>query len=801
MGFAADFRYAFRTLGASPAFTVPAVLLIALGIGADTAVFSVIEGVLLRPLPYRDPSRLCMIWKSVPSKSLDWDWTGYPAIRDWREQNHLFADIAAVARPEASVVTLMGGSQPERVQAAEVEGNMFSVLGAAPLFGRTFSKPESLRGDRVAILSYGFWQQHFGGSRDVLGRRLALDRQACTIIGVMRPHFDFPSKETRIWLLISADSRWKKFQQYRFADAFSAIGRLKRGASFPQAQTEMNAIAKRLAVEHPATDAGLGLRVIPLARWLAGPQVQRTLWIAFGAVFCVLLITCANVANLLFARGVARSKEFALRAALGAGRGRLIRQLLTECIVVSLAGGLLGFLLTAIGLKALLALAPADLPRLGEVRIDTVVLAFAFVLSLLTGLAFGLFPARQAAKRNPQEALKVGGRDGSSRAALGLPLVAAQCALALVLLTGAGLLVRSFLALQAVKPGFDPHRLLTFTIDLPNRDLPNEMQGAQARLLAGEAIAAIDHLPGIQSAAVGGVFENHIPNDIITVEGQPPEDAQPLTGWDISPDYFQTIGLPLQRGRVFTSSETSGAVISGIMARRFWPGQSPLGKRFKISLPGFDEGNWYTVLGVVGDRLVNGSGLETLPTMYKLASGSSRITMVVRTRGNPLSMVAAVREAVRAVSPAIPRFEITTVDRQMLELQAPRRFETTLLTIFASLATLLAAAGIYGFLHQAVAQSQKEIGIRFALGAQHIDIVRLVLSQALRGVGIGLLAGLLLSYALTRVLTSVLYGITATDPITFAGVAVLFILVATASSTLPAGQASKVDPIVALRQE
>ncbi|HEX4229073.1 MAG TPA: ABC transporter permease [Bryobacteraceae bacterium] len=795
MGFVADIHYALRTLRANPSFTIPAIVLLALGIGANTAVFSVVEGVLLRPLPYRDPSRLCMIWKAVPAKNLDWDWTGYPAVWDWREQNHVFADIAAVARPEASVVTLMGGSQPERIQAAEVEGNLFSVLGAAPLLGRTFSKQESQLGDRVAILSYSFWQQHFGGSRDVLGRRLPLDRQSCTIIGVMSPSFEFPNKDTQLWLLISADPRWKKFQQYRFADAFTAIGRLKSGVSLACAKAGMNAIAKLLATEYPATDEGLGVRVIPLADWFAGPQVRRTLWVLLGAVFCVLLITCSNVANLLFARGVARSREFALRAALGAGRGRLIRQVLTETIVISSAAGFLGIVVSAIALKVLLALAPADLPRLGEIRIDTVVLAFALLLSLLTGLVFGLFPALHSAKRDPNEALKDGSRGASARTLVRLPLVAAQCALAFVLLTGAGLLVRSFLALQSLKPGFNPHNLLTFTIDLPN-----DLHGSKAQLIAGQIIAALDHLPGVQSAALGGTFENHIPNDVITVEGQTPEDTQPLTGWDVSPKYFQTIGLPLQQGRVFTNHETSGAVISEFMARRFWPRQSPLGKRFKISLPGFDEGDWYMVLGVVGDRLVNGSG-SILPTMYKLAAGNSTMTTVVRTNGNPLSMVAAVRQAVREVSPAIPRFEITTVDRQMLELQAPRRFETTLLTTFAAIAMLLAAAGIYGFLHHAVAQREKEIGIRLALGAQNTDVVRLVLSQALRGVFIGLLAGLLVSFAATRVLASALYGVTATDPITFAGVAVLFILVAIAASSLPARQASQVDPIAALRQE
>ena len=737
-----------------------------------------------------------MVWKSVPAKNLDWDWMGYPGIQNWREQNHVFADIAAVARPEAAVVTLTGGPQPERIQSAKVEGNLFSVLGAAPLLGRTFSLREAQRGESVAIVSYGFWQRHFGGSHDILGRRLDLDHQSCTIIGVMNPSFQFPNKDTQLWLLISADARWPKFRQFRYADAFTAIARLKPGVSLTQARAEMKAITEGLAIQYPDTDAGLGVRVVPLADQVAGPQVRRTLWVLAGAVFCVLLITCTNIASLLLARGSARSREFAVRAALGAGRARVIRQLLTESVVLSGAGGLLGLIVTAIGLKALLALAPTDLPHLDEVGINTAVLAFAFLLSIGTGLFFGMFPAWQAAGRDPQEALKDGVFGGPSGGRMRLLLVAVQYAFALVLLTGAGLLLRSFVALQAVTPGFDTNRLLTFTIDLPD-----EMYGAKAHGFFEQAIHAINQLPGVQSAAVGGTFHDHIPNGVITVEGHEPEDAQPFTGWAVGPGYFQTMGIPLQRGRLFATNDISGAVISESMAHRFWPGQDPLGKRFKRSLPGLDAGNWDTVLGVVGDRLSNGPGSSMLPTMYDLDTGSSTTTMVVRTIGDPLLLVNAVRRTVHAINPAVPYFEITTVDQQMWEIQAPRRFETILLTIFSVLATLLAAAGIYGLLQHAVAQRTKEIGIRLALGARTCDVVRLVLSHGLRGVAIGLLGGVAVSYAATRVLSSVLYDVTATDPMTLAGVIVLLIAAAFAASSLPARRAVKVDPMVALRHQ
>jgi predicted permease len=792
----ADVRYALRRLYANPGFTFLVILLIALGIGANSAMFSVIEAVLLRPLPYPDPSSLCMIWKSVPAKNLDWDWTGYPAIRDWREQNHVFEDVAAVARPEASVVTLTGASEPQRIQSAKVEGNLFTVLGAAPFLGRTFSQTEAQRGDNVAILSYGFWERHFGASSDVLGRTVEIDHTSCRIIGVLKPSFQFPSKDTQLWLLISADPRWPKFQQFRFADAFTAIARLRRGVSLTRARAEMDAIAARLAIQYPATDPGLRVRVLPLAEQVAGSKVRRALWVLLGAVFSVLLITCTNVSNLMLASGTARSREFAIRSALGAKPARLVRQLFTESVVISSAGGLFGLIVAAILLKILLALAPADLPRLDEIRMNTVVLAFTLVLSVGTGLLFGLFPAREAVRRDSQEVLKNGGRAGSARNSMRLSLVAAQYAIALVLLTSAGLLVRSFLALQAVTPGFDPHHLLTFTVDLPDG-----LYGEKARAILDRAIEAINQLPGVQSAAVGGTFQNHIPNAVITVEGQVPNDHEPFTGWRVSPGYFKTMGFPLRRGRVFSSTETSGAVISESMARRLWPGQDPLRKRFKRSLPGLDEGDWYTVLGVVGDRLLNGPGSSILPTMYELDTAQSATPMVVRTFGDPLPLATAVRQAVHTIDPEIPYFEITTVDQQMLEIQASLRFESTLLTIFAGLATLLAAAGMYGLLHHTIAQSGKEIGIRFALGASSSDLVRHVLSQGLRGVVLGLFAGMAASYAATRVLANALYGVTATDPATFAGVFILLLTVALAASIQPARRAIKLDPVATLRQE
>jgi putative ABC transport system permease protein len=804
-----DLRYGARMLVKSPGFTLVASLTLALGIGANTAIFSVIEAVLLRPLPYRNSERLCMLWKSVPARNIEWDWTSYPTIRDWREQSKSFEDMAVILRPDGSEVILQSDAGPERIQGSKVSGNFFEMLGVRPLLGRTFSDDEARRGDDVVVLSYGFWQRRFGGDGAALGRALQLDNRSATVIGIMPPDFQFPDKNAQLWLLLSGDQRWATFQKIRLADAFGALARLKPGVSIEEARAEMNAVAGRLAKQYPATDANLGIRVAPLFDQIAGAQLRRALWILGGAVLCVLLIACSNIASLLVARGAARRKELAVRAALGAATWRLLRQLATENILLSLLGGLAGLLFAHWALRALLALVPEDLPRADGIAINGMALAFAFILCLLTGVVFGLLPAAQITRGNLRAILNESARSASAgagvRRARGL-LVALQFTFAIVLLTGAGLMVRSFMLLDAVKPGFDTTHLLTMAVELPEPRYPDE---ARSRAFFDEAIQKIEQLPGVVGAAVGegasGSRMGRVPNVNIVIEGRPAiQDPQRYGASRVSDGYFRVMGIPLRQGRLFSPEDHPGitvVVINETMARRYWPSENPLGKRFKSVLPGMD-GGWLTVIGVVGDVVTNRDG-RAYPWYYHTIRQWSLLkeSLVIRTATPPLELAAAVRRAVRSIDSAVPDFEITTVEQALAELDRLRKFQTQLIGIFAVTALLLAALGLYGLMSYLVAQRTKEIGIRVALGAQRRDVLKLVIGQgmavALAGVSLGLAAAL----AVTQLMKSLLFGLTATDPTTFAGVATLLAAVALLACYVPARRATKVDPTVALRRE
>src|SRR5258708_4831663 len=518
-----ELRYAIRVLGRSPGFTLVAVLVLALAMGATTAIFSVLDAVLLRPLPYRDSQRLCVLWKSVPARSIEWDWTSYPAIRDWREQNRAFEDISVILRPEASRVTLQWTEGTEKVQGSKVQGSFFEILGVAPVLGRTFSREESERGETLAVLSYAFWQQRFHGNRAVLGKALHLDNRNFTIVGVMPGDFQFPDKTAELWLPLATDSRWQAFQQVRFADAFFALGRLKRGVSIDQARSEMNAVAARMERRFPATDRALGIRTVPLYDQIAGAQVQRALWVLGGAVLCLLLIACSNIASLLVARGASRRRELSIRAALGAGRRRLLWLLAAENLLLSLAGATAGLPIAYGGLYALLALAPADLPRASAIRIDATVLAFTFGLCTMTGLIFGLLPASQIAGQDPYAKLHAGGRASSADRGVSRTrgfLVASQFALAIVLLAGAGLLIRTFLLPSAVPAGSDPTYWTTMTIRFPEGGYD---QGPRITGFLEEGFGRGGALPGGGGAgggrAVTASLRGNVPNVNIVIEG------------------------------------------------------------------------------------------------------------------------------------------------------------------------------------------------------------------------------------------------------------------------------------------
>jgi predicted permease len=810
-----DFRYAMRVLGRSPGFTITAVLVLALAMGANTAIFSVIEAVLLRPLPYRDSQRLCMLWKTVPSRNIAWDWTSYPTIQDWREQSHAFEDLAVVLRPEGSQVILSNEASeagPEKIQGTKVSGNFFEMLGVAPLLGRTFSRDESQRGDNCVVLSYGFWQRRFAPNKAVLGRTLRLDNQSATIIGVMPASFQFPDKTTQLWMLLTADSRWPLFQrqQFRIADAFCALGRLKPGVSIERARAEMSIISERLARQYPATDAGLGVRVVPVFEQIAGSQVRRALWVLGGAVICVLLIACSNITSLLVARGAGRRRELAVRAALGAGRARLVWQLAMENILLSLAGGLGGLLLAYTGLHTLLALVPADLPRADGVTINGTVLAFTFGICLLIGMVFGLLPAFQITEKNSQAGLHEGGRGSSAGRSVnrtrGL-LVASQFAFAIVLLVGAGLLIRSFLLLNAVQPGFDTTHLLTMTVELPEARYSDE---ARIRNFSDDALRKIEALPGVRGAAVGsaifGAFNGNSPNEKIVVEGRPvTQDVERHERDLVSDEYFQVMGIPLRQGRWFSAEDVHDgapvAVINETMARRFWPSEDPIGKRFKEVLPGMD-GAWLTVEGIVGDVSLSRDG-NVAPIFYRSIRqwSMARMSFVVRTQGDPLDLAAAVRRAVRSVDSTVPYFDIATVEHQIEELDRPRRFQTELIGVFAVVALVLAALGLYGLMSYWVEQRTKEIGIRVALGATSRSVVRLVMRSGLQWACVGVVIGIGGAVAFGQALSNLLFGITATDPVTLVTVIGVLTVVAAAASSFPALRATKIDPTVALRHE
>jgi len=796
-------------MGKNPGFTAATVLTLMLGIGACTAVFSVVYAVMLRPLPYSRPDRLCVLWKSVPKKGLERDWTSYPAFKDWKDHNHTFEDMALFARPEVGEVTMNSGDQAERVQAAVVSANFFTVTGIAPIIGRTFLPRDSELGEDLAVLSYGYWQKRFGASPDVLGKSLILDHRTVQIIGVMPENCQFPFKEAQFWLLNTADHRWPKFLTIRLADAFSAVGRLKPHVSAADAQTDMNVVASNLAQLYPEYNAGLGISVVPLELYVTGTNLRRALWLLLGAVTLVLLISCSNVASLFLARGFARQSEYAIRAALGAGRIALLKQLGAEAVTLFLIAGALGTAMAAIIIKVLRALAPTNIPRLEEAGISVEVLAFALVISVITAMTFGMAPAWKILRNNPQEFLKQGGRTdaGPGRRRVRELLVSVECALLVILLVVTGLLLRSFLKLQDVNLGFQPDHLISVGIDLPYERYGS---GDRSLIFFREAIRRIEALPGVASASVGHALQgNHIPNIKVITEGHSPsgsgQDSISLGGEQVSDNFFQAMWIPLLRGRNFSEQESEDvAVINEMMAQRLWPGEDPIGKRYGTGLPGENISPSTTVIGVVGNTLWNGRESDVRPMAYtparRLPFWNDR-KLAVRTATDPATLVAPIREVIRSMDKTIPYIDVMTVEDALYNLDAQRRFQLQTLSSFSVIALILAAGGIYSVLSYSVEQRTREIGLKMALGAQPHDMVRSVLAQGMKPVLLGLGIGLIGALACARIMKSLLYQVPATDPTTFGGIAAVLLMVAFLAAYLPARRAARVDPIIALRWE
>ncbi|MFL6274208.1 MAG: ABC transporter permease [Blastocatellia bacterium] len=810
-----DLRYALRTMRSRPGFSATIILVLALGIGATTAIFSVVNAVLLRPLPYPQPDRLMMIFTTAERDghiSNNGPVFG-PDFIEWREQCQSCEQMAAYVGTWPSNLT--GGIEPERVRVARVTDGLFATLGVKPIIGRTFLPQETGRqllgndspqaGNTAVILSYGVWQWRFGGDPAVIDRAVRIEGDSCTVVGVMPNGFGFPD-EAEVWVPAALSAK-------RDNAFLRVVARLKPDATPAQAQTEMATIASRLEQSFPQTNRGMGVNLVPLQTHIVG-DVRAALLVFLGAVGFVLLIACANVANLLLARAATRQKEMAIRAALGASRWRIVRQLLTESLVLALAGGALGLLLATWGLNLLVAAAPQEIPRLNAIAIDGWGLGFTLLISTLTGIIFGLAPALQSSKPDLNTALKDGGRTtgGALRHRLRNTLVVAEVSLALVLLIGAGLLVKNFMRLRDTSLGFNPDSVLTASITLPEATYPTM---AQAKAYYRQALA---HLATRKEAlAVGmvnalplGKHGARIQGDL-TVEGEAAERSDiSASKLAVGADYFQAMGIPLLKGRWFDERDTEDSpgvlIVSESLARSLWPDAEAIGKRLNI---GFRGETWREVIGVVGDVRQNEVGAPLAQAIYQpfLQVADSRrwqlgdMTFVARTVGDAPSFSATLRSELQAVDADLPLYDVAAMPQVIAEKVADPRFYTLLLGSFSTLALLLAAAGIYGVISYSVSQRTHEIGVRMALGAQASDVARLVVAQGMKLVLASLILGLAAAYGLTRLLESFLYQVSVTDAATFALVSLLLTFVALAACYLPARRATKIDPLTALRYE
>ena len=813
-----DLRFGIRMLLKRPGFSAFAILVLALGIGATSAIFSVVNGVLLRPLPYPEPDRLMMVFPSSEhrgehSSNAINTVTG-PDYVEWRNQCQSCAQMAA--HTGAQPGNLTGGAEPDRVRIARVTASLFATVGVQPMLGRTFLPEETGRlvfssdsgatGNTAVILGYGLWQRRFGADPAIIGKTVKVEGDACAVIGVMPDGFSFPD-EADAWLPVALNP--KRNNAY-----LHVIARLQSGVTPAEAQTELTAIALRLQEGASQSNPELRVSLMPVQEYMVG-NARPSLLILLGAVSFVLLIACANVANLLLARAATRQKEITIRSALGASRLRIVRQLLTESLLLGLLGGGLGLLLAFGVLNLLLAVAPQEIPRLNAVGIDRWVFGFTLLLSVSTGIIFGIAPALQSSRLDLNATLKEGGAQmigGTARHRLRGLLVVAEVSLALMLLIGAGLLLKSFTRLRETRLGFSPEHVLTASLTLHEADYPT---AAHVKAYYQQALARLAARPEVQAASIINALPlgkngARIQGDL-TVEGdtaeRPGARARKLA---ISPDYFRALGIPLLKGRAFDEHDTSDSpgvlIISEALAGGLWPDQEALGKRLNI---GFSGETWREVVGVVGDVKQQELGERASPAIYQPYSqvlNSRRwmlgdLTFVIRTAAQPQSFAAGLVSELQTVDKQLPLYDVAPMEQVIAQKVADPRFYMLLLSSFSALALTLAAAGIYGVISYAVTQRTHEIGIRMALGAEVGDVLRLVISQGMKLVLAGLAIGLTGAFALTRLLTGFLYQVSTTDPMTFTALSSLLVAVALLACYLPARRAAKVDPMVALRCE
>jgi len=797
-----DLRYGSRMLFKAPNYTLIAILTLALGIGANTAIFSVINAVLLRPLSYEESDRLAVLYETNLQQGRDDIGVSYPNFTDWRAQSQSFEQLAAF---RSGGIIFTGKGEPARLQAAVVSADFFALLRVKPLRGRVFLPEEDkIGGPPVAVVSRAFWQSQFGADERLIGQQITLDGKSKTVIGVMPSNFGLPpGDQTDVWLALGALADG---MQNRAVHTLTAIGRLKPGVTLQQAQTELGTIANRIQQQYPAADPGHGVNIISGYESLT-KNARPALLTLLVAVSFLLLIACANVANLLLARAETRQKEIAIRMALGATRGRIVRQLLTESLLLAVAGGAIGLLLAAWGLDALAGALPEDLPRAKEIGVDRVVFGFTGALSVLTGLIFGIIPALTRARPALNETLKEGGRTSAAfgRGRIRSALIVSEVALSLALLVGAGLLIKSFWRLMQVNPGFQPDHLLTMNVALIGEKYK---ETGQVISFFRELPARLGALPGVKAVSAVSVLpiSGGDGNGNLTIDGRdfPPAQTPAASYRRILPNYFSAMGIPLKQGREFSERDTGAekvVIINEGMARRFWPDGDAVGKRIKVGPPQNEP--WLTIVGVVGD--VKNIGLEASPLLATYEPHAQRpwsaMNLAIRTETGPLSLSAAVRGELRAMEKDLLIRNPSTMDERIRLSVAPRRFNMALLAAFAALALLLAAAGAYGVVSYTVTQRVHEIGVRMTLGAQVNDVLKLIIGQGMKLVLCGAVVGLMAAITLTRWMEGLLFGVPPTDLWTYGVAAALLMLVALFACWLPARRATKVDPMVALRCE